>query len=314
MNIDVIYLAGGCFWGLEAYFRRIPGVVDVISGYANGNTDAPSYEDVCHSSGHVETVKVTYDTDSISLSHILQYFLRVVDPFSVNRQGNDVGIQYRSGVYYTSPEQEAVIRKTLQKAESHYKQPFAIEILPLQSFYEAEDYHQQYLDKNPGGYCHINLQKADEPLIDLDEYTPKDDDTLRKELSPLQYSVTQESATERPFTHEYTSRYDKGIYVDITSGEPLFVSSDKFESGCGWPSFAKPINSDVIIYYRDQSHNMERLEVRSRIGNAHLGHVFEDGPKELGGLRYCINGASLRFIPLTDMEKEGYANLIPYVK
>lgn len=314
MNIDVIYLAGGCFWGLEAYFRRIPGVVDVISGYANGNTDAPSYEDVCHGSGHVETVKVTYDTDSISLSHILQYFLRVVDPFSVNRQGNDVGIQYRSGVYYTSPEQEAVIRKTLQKAESHYKQPFAIEILPLQSFYEAEDYHQQYLDKNPGGYCHINLQKADEPLIDLDEYTPKDDDTLRKELSPLQYSVTQESATERPFTHEYTSRYDKGIYVDITSGEPLFVSSDKFESGCGWPSFAKPINSDVIIYYRDQSHNMERIEVRSRIGNAHLGHVFEDGPKELGGLRYCINGASLRFIPLTDMEKEGYANLIPYVK
>lgn len=314
MNIDIIYLAGGCFWGLEAYFRRIPGVVDAISGYANGNTDAPSYEDVCHGSGHVETVKVTYDTDSISLSHILQYFLRVVDPFSVNRQGNDVGIQYRSGVYYTSPEQEAVIRKTLQKAESHYKQPFAIEILPLQSFYEAEDYHQQYLDKNPGGYCHINLQKADEPLIDLDEYTPKDDDTLRKELSPLQYSVTQESATELPFTHEYTSRYDKGIYVDITSGEPLFVSSDKFESGCGWPSFAKPINSDVIIYYRDQSHNMERIEVRSRIGNAHLGHVFEDGPKELGGLRYCINGASLRFIPLTDMEKEGYANLIPYVK
>ena len=161
-----IYLGGGCFWGVESYFQRIPGIVDTEVGYSNGTHPNPSYEEVCRGSGHVETVKVTYDTSVISLSKVLQYFLRIIDPFSINKQGNDVGIQYRTGVYYEHSEDKAIIESTLERANSHYQKPFAIEVLPLQSFYPAEEYHQDYLDKNPNGYCHINVSKAYEPLID----------------------------------------------------------------------------------------------------------------------------------------------------
>ena len=309
-----IYLGGGCFWGVESYFQRIPGIVDTEVGYSNGAHPNPSYEEVCRGSGHVETVKVTYDTSVISLSKVLQYFLRIIDPFSINKQGNDVGIQYRSGVYYEHSEDKAIIESTLERASSHYQQPFAIEVLPLQSFYPAEEYHQDYLDKNPNGYCHINVSKAYEPLIDEKEYQRKADDVLQKELSELEYAVTQHSATERPFSHAYTDEFRPGIYVDITSGEPLFISAQKFDSGCGWPSFAQPINSDVIRYYEDDSLGHLRIEVRSRIGDAHLGHVFEDGPQSMGGLRYCINGASLRFIPLEELETEGYGALRKFVE
>ena len=309
-----IYLGGGCFWGVESYFQRIPGIVDTEVGYSNGSHPNPSYEEVCRGSGHVETVKVTYDTSIISLPKVLQYFLRIIDPFSINKQGNDVGLQYRSGVYYEHPDDKTIIKSTLDRANSYYKDPFAIEILPLASFYPAEAYHQDYLDKNPNGYCHINMSKAYEPLIDESDYERKSDAVLQEELSDLAYSVTQQSATERPFSHEYTDEFRPGIYVDITSGEPLFISAQKFDSGCGWPSFAQPINSDVIRYYHDDSLGHRRIEVRSRIGDAHLGHVFEDGPQSMGGLRYCINGAALRFIPLEDLETEGYGALYEFVK
>ncbi|MBP6923040.1 peptide-methionine (R)-S-oxide reductase MsrB [Veillonella sp. YH-vei2232] len=313
MNTQTIYLAGGCFWGLEAYFKAIPGVISVDSGYANGPTNTTTYEEVCHGSGHAETIKLIYDADVLALRHIIQYYFRVVDPFTINKQGNDVGIQYRSGLYYTNDTDKSVIEDVLKKLQDLYAQSFAIEVKPLENFVKAEEYHQDYLEKNPGGYCHINLTKAEEPLIDLDTYQKMSESELQANLSDLEYEVTQHSATERPFTHEYTSEFKPGIYVDITSGEPLFFSNDKFESGCGWPSFAAPISSEVMNYYRDSTHGMERFEVRSRIGNAHLGHVFEDGPRELGGLRYCINGASLRFIPLEDMDREGYGYLTGYV-
>ena len=305
-----IYLAGGCFWGLEAYFKRIPGITKTRVGYSNGGHPAPSYEEVCHGSGHVETVEVTYDDETISLSQIIQYFLRVIDPFSINKQGGDEGIQYRSGIYYERQEDKISIESTLALANSHYREPFAIEVLPLDSFYPAEDYHQDYLHKNPGGYCHINVSKAYEPLIEEDGYTKKSDEELQRELDPLAYAVTQQSDTERPFSHHYTDEFLPGLYVDVTTGEPLFISAEKFDSGCGWPSFAKPINSDVIRYYQDDSlFGHSRIEVRSRIGDAHLGHVFEDGPRDMGGLRYCINGAALRFIPLEELEAQGYGAL-----
>lgn len=305
-----IYLAGGCFWGLEAYFKCIPGIITTSVGYSNGHHANPSYEEVCHGSGHVETVKVTYDDATISLSQIIQYFLRVIDPFSVNKQGPDTGIQYRSGIYYESLHDRATIEEVLALANSHYREPFAIEVLPLDSFYPAEDYHQDYLDKNPGGYCHINVAKAYEPLIEEDGYTKKSDEELQRELDPLAYAVTQQSDTERPFSHHYTDEFRPGLYVDVTTGEPLFISAEKFDSGCGWPSFAKPINSDVIRYYQDDSlFGHSRIEVRSRIGDAHLGHVFEDGPRDMGDLRYCINGAALRFIPLEELEAQGYGAL-----
>lgn len=310
-ELKEIYLAGGCFWGLEAYMKKVYGVEDSISGYANGNTENPSYEDLIYRhSGHAETVKVVYDPNEVSLKVLLKYYLRVVDPTSVNRQGNDSGVQYRTGIYYTDAQEEEIIRSVLEKEQENYEKPIVIEVMPLEHFYMAEDYHQDYLEKNPGGYCHINLAEANQPVIDEEKYHRPSDEELKERLTEIQYRVAVENDTERAFTNEYWDSFEKGIYVDIATGEPLFSSKDKFSSGCGWPSFAKPIAKEVISYHEDLSFNMKRTEVRSRVGNIHLGHVFEDGPKELGGLRYCINGAAIRFIPYEDMEAEGYAYLL----
>ncbi|EHO52128.1 MAG: bifunctional peptide-methionine (S)-S-oxide reductase MsrA/peptide-methionine (R)-S-oxide reductase MsrB [Lachnospiraceae bacterium oral taxon 082] len=319
-KLKEIYLAGGCFWGLEAYMQKIKGVEDAVSGYANGKTDNPSYKDL-HTSGHAETVKVVYNPDMVSLEELLEYYLRVVDPVSINKQGNDTGTQYRTGVYYTNNSEKTIIEKVLANEQNKYDKPIAIEVLPLQQFFIAEEYHQDYLDKNPGGYCHIDLSLADKPLsdkdisksnepeIDASKYPRPSNDELKKQLTDEQYQVAVNSDTERPFSNEYWNNFEKGIYVDITTKEPLFLSTDKFESGCGWPSFSKPINEDVVKYSEDDSFNMNRTEVRSRSGNAHLGHVFDDGPKESGGKRYCINSASLEFIPYEKMDERGYGYL-----
>ena len=309
-DLKKIYLAGGCFWGVEAYMARIYGVADAKSGYANGTTENPTYEEVTrNNTGHAETVEVSYDPERISLEEILGYYLRVVDPTSLNKQGNDVGIQYRSGVYYTDEAEKEIIEKILEKEQKKYDEKIVVEVKKLENFYLAEEYHQDYLDKNPNGYCHIDITLADEPLIDLEAYSKPDDEELKQKLTPLQYSVTQESHTERPFQNEFWDNDEKGIYVDIVTGEPLFSSEDKFDSGCGWPSFSKPIAKEVVGYFEDNSLNMKRIEVKSRAGEAHLGHVFNDGPRELGGLRYCINSASLKFIPYDKMDEEGYGDL-----
>lgn len=319
-STKTIYLAGGCFWGIEAYMERIDGVKDAVSGYANGSTDHPSYEDLLYrNSGHAETVKVDYDPKIISLNTIVKYYLKVVDPTSLNKQGNDRGTQYRTGIYYTDESEKSVIEELLKEEQQKYSKPIVIEVMPLNHFYEAEEYHQDYLKKNPGGYCHIDLSKADEkiqgdasrePVIDKNMYQRPSDEELRKTLTDIQYRVAVENDTERAFSNEYWDSFDKGIYVDIASGEPLFSSLDKFSSGCGWPSFSKPIAKDVVHYLEDTAFNMVRTEVRSRSANIHLGHVFDDGPKELGGKRYCINSASIRFIPYEKMEQEGYGYLL----
>lgn len=310
MKERTIYLGGGCFWGLQGYIRQIPGIVSTEVGYANGPTTNPSYEDVCHDSGHVEALKVIYDADILSLDHLIQYFLRAIDPFSINKQGGDEGIQYRTGIYYTDSADKTIIDATLSRAQSFESKPFAIEVLPLDSYYSAEEYHQDYLDKNPNGYCHIPLGLSQEPLIDDNAYNKPTEKDLQA-LSPQEYEVTQNAATDAPFSHKLTTEFKSGLYVDITTGEPLFTSSRKFESHCGWPSFTKPIAKDVIRYYKDNSHGMKRIEVRSRIGNAHLGHVFEDGPN--GSLRYCINGSALKFIPKNELFGTQYEYLIPYI-
>lgn len=319
-KVKIIHLAGGCFWGLEAYMQKLNGVEDAVSGYANGKTENPSYYDL-KTSGHAETVKVVYNPDIISLEDILAHYLRVVNPVSVNKQGNDVGTQYRTGIYYTDEADKTIIENILAKEQTKHDKPIAIEVEPLKQFYDAEEYHQDYLEKNPGGYCHIDLSLADkpldkdeEPVIDSSRYIKPSDEELKKNLTEIQYDVTQNSATERAFSHEYHDSFKRGIYVDITTKEPLFSSTDKFESGCGWPSFSKPISKDVVKYFEDNSHFMHRTEVRSRSGDAHLGHVFNDGPKELGGQRYCINGASLEFIPYEDMDEKGYGYLKYLVK
>ena len=332
MNAQTIYLAGGCFWGLEAYFQRIPGVIDAVSGYANGKGDAaPRYEDVIYrATGHAETVKVTYDADRLDLDDILQYYFRVIDPTSLNKQGNDRGTQYRTGIYYTDAAQRPLIQAALDAEQKKYRQPLVVENLPLAHFHEAEEYHQDYLVKNPNGYCHIDITRADEPLppkagkdaaqgtarkgFDLATYQKASDAELKKMLTAEQYRVIQQSGTERAFTHEYDHLFEPGIYVDVVSGEPLFSSKDKYQSGCGWPSFTRPIEKAAVTEHDDNSYNMHRIEVRSRAADSHLGHVFPDGPKDKGGLRYCINGASLRFIPLARMAEEGYGDLVKDVQ
>ena len=309
-----IYLAGGCFWGTEKYIASIRGVLSTQVGYANGKTENPTYEQVCYNNtGHAEAVRVAYDPKLLPLEFLLELYYESINPLSLNRQGGDIGTQYRTGIYYTNPDDKPIIDRSIAQLQKRYEQRIAIEVKPLENFSSAEDYHQKYLDKNPGGYCHIGpdkLKKASQAIVNPADFQLKDPQTLSGELTPMQYSVTQNSATEPPFDNDYYKTFKPGIYVDITTGEPLFTSSDKFESGCGWPSFSKPIDPNVVKNLEDSSHGMFRTEVRSRVGNAHLGHVFEDGPREAGGLRYCINSASLRFIPKEDLEKEGYGYLL----
>ena len=307
-----IYLAGGCFWGLEEYFSRISGVLETTVGYANGQVETTNYQ-IIKETDHAETVQVIYDEKIVSLREILLYYFRVIDPLSINQQGNDRGRQYRTGIYYLEEADLPTINTVVREQELLIGRKIAVEVEKLRHYILAEDYHQDYLKKNPGGYCHIDVRDAEKPLIDAANYEKPSQAVLRESLSEESYRVTQEAATEAPFSNAYDQTFEEGIYVDITTGEPLFFAKDKFASGCGWPSFSRPISKELIHYYQDLSHGMERIEVRSRSGNAHLGHVFTDGPRELGGLRYCINSASLRFIAKDEMEEAGYGYLLPYL-
>lgn len=314
-----LYFAGGCFWGTEHFFKQIRGVISTEVGYANGTLQhAPSYEEVCSgNTGFAETVKIVYNPQVVDLKLLLELYFKTIDPTSLNKQGNDVGDQYRTGIYYTDAGVKTTIDEAIAALAKNYKKPIVVEVSPLKNFYQAEEYHQDYLDKNPRGYCHIPTKlfevarKANPEPIKFKKPTEAE---LRSRLSKEQYAVTQQNATETPFANEYWDEQREGIYVDITTGEPLFSSLDKFQSGCGWPSFAKPIDKKLIEEKEDKSYHMTRTEVRSKLGDAHLGHVFDDGPKQLGGLRYCINSASLRFIPKEDMQKEGYGEYLVLFK
>ena len=311
---NVIYLAGGCFWGTEQLMQSIPGVIDAESGYANGTGEADAnYKTVCTgTTGFRETVKVTYDPDRVSLDAILLAYFYVVDPTVKNRQGNDIGTQYQAGIYYTNDKARETVER-LADIERGRREKFFVEIGPLLNFYPAEEYHQNYLEKNPGGYCHIpweEIRLFSQLKIDPGRYQKPAADTVREALTAEQYRVTQESGTERPFENEFWDRFEKGIYVDVVTGEPLFSSTDKFESGCGWPAFSRPIEAPALVERTDTSHGMVRTEVRSRAGDSHLGHVFFGEPGTPEGVRYCINSASLRFVPYEKMEAEGYGYLL----
>ena len=324
-----IYLAGGCFWGTELYLSLVPGVVSAESGYANGTTAHPTYREVCGGSGHAEAVHVVYDPKIISLDDLLTAFYDSIDPTAQDRQGNDVGRQYRSGIYYVpnadgSESADAqTIRSSLDALQKSIGKPIAIETGPIVNFYRAEPEHQEYLEKHPNGYCHISpaliaamrakhaaAQKAAAAQLPARTYEKPPVAVLKERLTVMQYAVTQEKATEPPFRNEYDHEFRAGIYCDITTGEPLFVSTDKYDSGCGWPAFSRPIDAALITEHEDRAHGMIRTEVTAAGSGAHLGHVFDDGPKETGGLRYCINSASLRFILKEDMEAEGYGDYL----
>ena len=316
-DLRELYLAGGCFWGVEAYMSRINGVYDVTSGYANGEGENPTYKEVVRGNrGFAETVHVKYDPKQVSLQKLLTDYFRVIDPTSVNKQGNDQGVQYRTGIYYTDAEDAEVIQQAVSEEQEKYSKPIVTEVLPLQNYYLAEEYHQDYLEKNPNGYCHIDLSILDEQEVTIDpsQYPRPSDQELKERLTDAQYAVAVNNDTERAFSNEYWDNEEPGIYVDVATGEPLFSSRDKYDSGCGWPSFTKPIIPDVVTYDEDTSFGMVRTEVRSRAGDIHLGHVFDDGPEDRGGKRYCINSASIRFVPLAQMDQEHYGFLTSVVE
>ncbi|GHV13078.1 peptide-methionine (R)-S-oxide reductase [Spirochaetia bacterium] len=306
-----IYLAGGCFWGVEKYFEDIPGVLNTRVGYANGRTRNPAYEEVKSGvTGHAETVRIEYDPRIIALTKILDLYYNIIDPVSINRQGQDEGDQYRTGIFWTDEDDKAIVLGSRKLLSESYQTPLAIVAEKLECFYDAEDYHQKYFDKNPDGYCHVGPEKFEEAKQIAANSTNTIHEELRDKLTPMQFEVTQHGATEPPFQNEYWDKFEEGIYVDIVSGKPLFVSTDKFESGCGWPSFSRPIDDSLIVEKEDLSYSRVRLETRSASSGAHLGHVFNDGPAETTGLRYCINSASLRFIPKSKMQEEGYADFL----
>jgi peptide methionine sulfoxide reductase msrA/msrB len=307
---SVIYLAGGCFWGMEKLMRSLPGVQETTCGYANGTGAADArYPVVCGGeTGFRETVRVRYDPAEVSIDRLLFAFFFVIDPTLHNRQGNDVGTQYQAGIYYTNEAARQAVERIAAVERSRVPR-FAVEVGPLWNFYPAEDYHQDYLGKNPGGYCHIPAREIALLAglrIDPGDYRRPAKELLRDRLTEEQYRVTQQSGTEAPFTNPYWDFYGRGIYVDVVTGEPLFTSRDKFESGCGWPAFSAPIEPGVLCERRDTSHGMIRTEVRSRAGDSHLGHVFSGDAESPTGTRYCINSAALRFVPYADLEAAGY--------
>lgn len=300
-NLREIYLAGGCFWGMQGYFRKLNGVYRTEVGYANGKGNDTDYTRV-KQTDHAETLHITYDFAQICLIELLVHYFRVIDPKSVNKQGGDIGRQYRTGIYYVDTESKQIIDAFMAKKVKELG-ALAVEVAPLANFVTAEEYHQDYLVKNPTGYCHINLAKADEPLVEA-EYPFKEADKAK--LDPTAQKVMFEQATELPFSSPLEQENRRGIYVDKLSGEPLFASSAKFDAGCGWPSFTRPIWQAKVTEHMDNSHGMQRIEVRAKGTGTHLGHVFNDGPRANGGLRYCINGACLKFIPYEEMDKAGY--------
>lgn len=310
---SIIYLAGGCFWGIEALVQAMDGVTEATTGYANGTSEEDAnYKTVCGGeTGFRETVRVQYDPSETSLDAILFAFFRVIDPTLKNRQGNDTGTQYQTGVYYTSKYARETVER-IAAIEAARAESFNVEIGPLHNFFAAEEYHQNYLDKNPDGYCHIpreEIEKFANMKIDPGKYPLAAPSAVREMLSNEQFNITQNGATERPFRNEFWCHFDKGIYVDIVTGEPLFSSLDKFESECGWPAFAAPIDKSVVVELHDSSNDMERTEVRSRAGNSHLGHVFDGDFESPTGIRYCINSASIKFIPFQRMDDLGYGYL-----
>jgi peptide methionine sulfoxide reductase msrA/msrB len=334
-NDQIAVFSGGCFWGIQAVFQHVKGVTNAVSGYAGGDAATAHYDRVSNgNTGHAESVRVTFDPSQVSYEQLLEVFFTVAhDPTQLNYQGPDHGPQYRSAIWYTTEQQKAAAQSYIaQLTKIHaWSRPIVTQVSPLGAFYPAEGYHQDYATLHPNQpYIVYNdapkvaaLKRQlpalyrDTPVLVSDaaketkmrEYTKPSDAELKQKLTPMQYQVTQHEGTEPPFHNEFWNNHEPGIYVDIVTGEPLFSSLDKYDSGTGWPSFTKPLEPTNISTKTDRQFGMVRTEVRSAHGNSHLGHVFEDGPRPTGQ-RYCMNSASMRFIPVAKLQAEGYGEYV----
>ena len=324
-TLAIATLAGGCFWCTESDLEKVPGVAKVVSGYTGGKKEKPTYQEVsAGGTGHLEAVQVYYDPQQVTYEQLLDVFWRHINPTDAGGQFVDRGSQYRSAIFVDGPEQKRLAEQSKEalNRSGKFTKPIVTEILPLGKFYEAEGYHQDYHKTNPIRYRYYRhgsgrdqfLQevwgKEKAAPVASQGFKKPDEATLRKKLTPLQFKVTQQNGTEPAFNNEFWDNKKEGIYVDIVSGEPLFSSQDKYDSGTGWPSFTRPLEPGSIVEKEDNSFFSKRTEVRSRQAGSHLGHVFPDGPTPTG-LRYCLNSAALRFIPKEDLEKEGQGKYLP---